>query len=649
MRPQKFYVGRTLSWDWREDWKKFVELAKRLRCRFDAGAKRWEIPSVTAAIEIVRSLLELGVNAVDIDVRDYNSFEKVSVTDYIDESYLRKGVAKVLGLPVQLTIEDRETVYLSIPLDRRGEPAREHELLYGLAVDGCGGVWHDGKGFKLMRFVREAVDYVVRTQAAPVVGVPRIGDTPFICSLYPELLEHQETGVRFLVERQGAILADDMGLGKTMQSILAANQMHADERAETLLVVCPVSLLGNWRNELRRWESSFSAVHLVPYSQLDKLPRLAAGGRSTVAVFDEAHYLKNPASNRTKAVMKYLTENAATRRWFLTGTPVTRDFKDIWAMAFMLGHPAHQKYRPSEMAKLPENRILRLSGSLQTHMLMRKKSDVLSLPPKIRQIVQFDTNLERMLKLAEEELKRIVEENPDAGGGTREGYAYEFLMRLKRLCAEAKAPETAKRALAVLEAGRKVVIFSDHVKAMEMIHDALQDFGCVVVDGSVTGEKRTAAVARFQADPKTRVFLGQIKAAGVGLTLTAAADVLFNDLTWLPADMHQAEDRCHRIGAKEQVQVQYIVDCNLPIDHVLCEKLAERSAEIATFEQSKQTVLEEVRKWAAGQLAGETYETREAASSEEDDEEEAEGDEEDQESGLCEVTGESRIAAGGPF
>ena len=226
-----------------------------------------------------------------------------------------------------------------------------------------------------------------------------------------------------------------------------------------------------------------------------------------------------------------------------------------------------------------------LAGAMKTLLLMRKKTDVLDLPEKLRQVVDVETGIEGG---DIEAIRALFKKSPEA--------ASEHLMRLKRLTAEAKAPATIAHVKEILSAGRKVIVFSDHRESLHAIYNEFRSEGAVIIDGSV--QDRDTPVQNFQNDARCRVFCGNIKAAGVGLTLTAASDVVFNDVTWLPSDMLQAEDRSHRIGTTGTVNIYYVADQNMLIDTVMMKILSMRSQEIASFEQSEQTFMREVQRWA---------------------------------------------------
>jgi SNF2 family DNA or RNA helicase len=410
-----------------------------------------------------------------------------------------------------------------------------------------------------------------------------------ICSTVEGLFSHQRVGVNFLYNRKKAILSDDMGLGKTLQSILAAEQLKLEGRADYLLIICPVSLVPNWRRELVKWESSFGASHarIVPYSQLAKLKAIPP---KTVVLIDEAHAIKRVESQRTQALIRFAMDQEPNiaALWLLTGTPVTRDNGDLWPLAHLVDHPVAKLFNPMKLRGMKsdiENAML--AGAMKTHLLMRKKTDVLDLPAKIRQVVDVETGIEGG---SLEDIRVLMKKSPEA--------LQEHLMRLKRMTAEAKAPATIAHVQEILNAGRKVIVFSDHRESLHEIYEHFRQQGAmpVLIDGSV--QDRDTPVQRFQTDSRCRVFCGNIKAAGVGLTLTAASDVVFSDIGWLPADILQAEDRAHRIGTTGTVNVYIMADPNMLIDSIMLRILGNRSEEIASFEQSEQGFMAEVKRWA---------------------------------------------------
>lgn len=610
MKPKNsraIYLGAHFYWAFRDDWQALNSVAKKHRLRFNKDIKRYMVPDGSVLLSILRMLVDEGEPATNINVYDFETEELVPIErwqrllaeaketsrrakEIIEETISPRKKAK--SKPLALSFEP-SAVRLQIPLLPSSKPRAEHAVLFGLAKYGCEAAHHDSGEFIITQHHQEASEWLLAARAEwpemLVSGLPRMPEQASICSAIDGLFSHQRTGINFLYHRRKAVLADDMGLGKTLQSILAAEQLKLEGKADYLLIICPISLVPNWRRELVKWESSFGASHarIVPYSQLAKLKSIPP---KTIVIIDEAHAIKRVESQRTQAIIRFTEDQKAhiAALWLLTGTPVTRDNGDIWPLAHLIDHPVARLFPPLKLRAMRsdvENAML--AGAMKTHLLMRKKEDVLDLPPKIRQVVDVDTGVQGG---SLEDIRMLLKKSPES--------LQEHLMRLKRLTAEAKAPATIAHVEELLTAGRKVIVFSDHRESLHSIYGHFQKIGAcpVIIDGSVSD--RDTPVQRFQNDAKCRVFLGNIKAAGVGLTLTAASDVVFNDADWLPANMLQAEDRAHRIGTKGTVNVYMMADPNMLIDTVMLRILANRSQEIASFEQSEQTFMAEVARWA---------------------------------------------------
>lgn len=214
-------------------------------------------------------------------------------------------------------------------------------------------------------------------------------------------------------------------------------------------------------------------------------------------------------------------------------------------------------------------------------MIRRMKANVLTeLPAKIRQVISLPSDsvsrlvkqenehgdaLERRVKMIKAEAKRSKasgdkEAYAAAVGQLRQAYsvAFEEMAAIRKELATAKIPFVIEHITDIVESNGKVVIMAHHRDVV----DALQNhFGLAAVKlyGGMSDVEKENSVTRFQNDPACKIFVGSIRAAGVGITLTAAAKVVFAELDWTPANMMQAEDRCHRIGQTESVLVQHLV------------------------------------------------------------------------------------------
>jgi SWI/SNF-related matrix-associated actin-dependent regulator 1 of chromatin subfamily A len=375
-------------------------------------------------------------------------------------------------------------------------------------------------------------------------------------NLYP----HQVQAVQWLGQRPKAILALDMGLGKTCVSSL--------DLVKPALVVCPASLKLNWQRELKMWRPDLSVqvirspkdqpnksdVTVINYDILQKvdLPTV-----STLIV-DEAHYAKNYKAKRTKVLMQLI--KATPNVSLLTGTPIVNRPIELWTLLYSIGATKLGYFefgmRYCAGWKTPwdtydftgSSRSVELAALLQPFMLRMTKAECLKdLPSKTYRIIELDLPIDKREKAFD--ISQI--DKPDS-------IPFEAISDILKMNAERKLPDAVKYIKDCLEHTDKVVVFAHHTHIIDGLMDALKEFNPVKVTGSVKNEDRQTAVDTFQADKKCRVFVGNIKAAGVGLTLTAASHVVFVEASWSPADIQQAADRCHRIGQKDNVTVDLL-------------------------------------------------------------------------------------------
>lgn len=385
----------------------------------------------------------------------------------------------------------------------------------------------------------------------------------------------------------GVLIADEMGLGKTVQAlaVLAATDAYP------AVVVCPASLRLNWERETRKWLPGrtvevLSGTKAVPrrewpdvvvlnydvlHAWSDTLPVPRA------LVLDESHCVKNADARRTKAAIRLadrMPDNAL--RLCLSGTPVMNKPGELLTQLRILGRLEEfggaQAFKdryvhgPRNLTEL--NRRLRA-----TCFVRRRKEDVLTeLPPKRWSdlYVEGDPQVMARYRRAEQDVVSFLADRAReaalASGATEEQAqraAWERALRaqsaehlaavgaLKKLAAEAKMPAVRQWIADFTESGGKLVAFGHHRDIVGALDEQFAH-GCRV-QGGMDAEARQAAVDRFQTDPDQKVIACSLNAAGVGLTLTAASDVLFVEQGWTPAAMDQAADRCHRIGQVDSV------------------------------------------------------------------------------------------------
>lgn len=398
---------------------------------------------------------------------------------------------------------------------------------------------------------------------------------------------YQEHGVAWLAGQQRALLADEPGLGKTAQVAVAARKLLGV--GGLVVVICPASLRTNWQREWRRWNLGRQELQVFSYEQAHKAPR-----GCHILVADEAHYLKNRTAKRTRVFYEELMPHAKTV-WLLSGTPAPNNASELWTHFHYLwpqridnmswfkfvqtycnwsmgdyGVKIHGTKNPAAIREM-----------LRPVMLRRLKKDVLQeLPP----ISFHDLPLEvsataALLKEADHiaDSKRLA---LALDKGELESLA-PAMSSLRRVTGLAKVPAIVEWIENNVGDG-KLVVFAHHRDVLDGIRVHLRDrgTGAVTLRGDTSAEERQRAVDSFQSDPGIRVFLGQIQAAGTGLTLTAASRVLFAEASWVPAENSQAAMRCHRIGQTEPVQV-YFASLAGSIDEAVMEVVRRKTEDIS--------------------------------------------------------------------
>ena len=435
-------------------------------------------------------------------------------------------------------------------------------------------------------------------------------------------LPYQRAGIAYAISRPHVLIADEMGLGKTIQAIGLVNLLCARSSAvradhpcdgqvagsnpvarsfSRALIVCPASLRLNWAAEWRRWHTGQLRPYLldtwpggalfdettgkaliVSYDSVQKWHPLIANIPFDLLICDECHLVKDEDTRRAKALFggkyrgKPFEAIQARRKAFLTGTPIVNRPAELWPLVKALapdGLGASKKDFDERYGGT--DRLDELHLRLRTQiMVRRKKDDVLKdLPAKRRQVVLLDVpdadNIiaaeGRAISMAQAMLERTraeIEGLPHAEQVMRlrqcRTIAMTEIARVRKETAIKKLPQAIEHICEVLENVPKAVVFSHHHDVGDALMAEFRRIA-VALDGRTEQGERQQNVERFQKDRTCRLFLGSIRAAGLGLTLTAASTVVFVELDWTPAAMMQAEDRLHRIGQINPVLVQHLV------------------------------------------------------------------------------------------
>lgn len=420
------------------------------------------------------------------------------------------------------------------------------------------------------------------------------------------------------------LLADEPGLGKTAQALLAATVADA----YPMLAVVPNVVKINWAREVARWTpnrrvtvihgdgedmDAFADVFVVNYEILDRHLAWAAtlGFRSMVV--DEAHFIKNLTSQRSRHVLA-LAEQIRARTpggnpllMALTGTPLINDVEDFRAIWRFLGWITGDQPSPALVRKLEEIGLTPADHSfypaardavISMGIVRRRKADVAADLPAKRVVdlhVELDDALGQSIRRAERALgqrlatryralldsrglphgtldadlmRRVALAELETAGSKGNENVFTMVRRL----GEGKAALAADYAAQLARSAGKVVLFAKHIDVMNTAEHVLADAGLTTVSirGEQTAKQRQQAIDAFQKDPAVSVAVCSLTAAGVGLNLHASSNVVLAELSWTAAEQEQAIDRVHRIGQAEPVTAWRILAA-----HTIDAKIAE--------------------------------------------------------------------------
>jgi len=407
-------------------------------------------------------------------------------------------------------------------------------------------------------------------------------------TLYPFQLE----GVNFIESRDGnALLGDEMGLGKTVQA-LAWLALHPEKRPA--VIICPASLKLNWKRETQTWlgidtklevlsgnpeknpAQNQNGIFIINYDIIGKWVEWFRRIKPKVIIADECHFFKNSATKRTKAIQKMA--RMSNHFLALSGTPAVNRPIEVFN-AIKIINPGlfpnkmnfarrycNAHYNGFGWDFTGASHIEELHRILtDTLMIRRLKADVLKeLPPKVRTVVPIELNNRKVYDLAEADFIAWVQSTRGniAAAKAKQAEALARIEALKQLTIRGKIKSVIQWIENYLDTDGKLVVFATH---KETIAELMNHFGNIAVklDGSSSQTERDMAVHQFQNNPEVRLFVGNLKAAGVGLTLTASSTTCFIELGWTPGDHNQAEDRVHRIGQEaDSVNAYYLVADN---------------------------------------------------------------------------------------
>lgn len=446
------------------------------------------------------------------------------------------------------------------------------------------------------------------------------------------IFSYQLAGAAFLASKPQALLGDEMGLGKSAQAIHACDLVGAFQ----ILIVCPAAVRINWDREFTRFspmdrpchiittgkDKPRNGVNIISYDLLHTLKDKLTAVEWDALIIDEAHYLKERSAKRTKAVYGHAFKNGIAHKakhvWRLTGTPMPNDASELYThlrsagvvnetywdfvYRFCAGFESDYGYKITGVKNVPQ-----LKELLAQVMLRRKKEEVMSQLPPItfhnvtveRSEVELDPwfyenfkpigipaflqslkDVDQSLKTALSTIKTGHHHTSDDSLTLLNSFA-KSTSTLRRYIGLAKLPKVLDIIEEDLTSGAidKIVLFAMHQQVIEQTRNRFRKFGAVTLYGGTPTAKRQQNIDKFMNDKRCRVFIGQVVAAGTGITLTSAHEVAFIEADWVPANNAQAAMRCHRVGQTKPVRVRFFT-CAGSVDEDVMRVLVHKTREI---------------------------------------------------------------------
>lgn len=437
---------------------------------------------------------------------------------------------------------------------------------------------------------------------------------------YPDgrvLFNHQREALRDMYHRQYNFLAFTMGLGKTITSASLSKLLDL----ERTVIICPSIVKWNWYRELtedwgfnalefsmldRDHKQRFQAINekfvIVNFEMIEKFKEHLLSWPVDHFIVDECHLIKNHNVLRYKNVDGLFKANPEARVTLMTGTPITNRVDDLYAYLRITGHHLgrsktsfNSKYIKKINGKKHAQNVVDLRRNIANFMIRKKTDECIDLPRLNIKKYYFNvtdfgaTYVDVMSDMANKgtRLEEIEQELLTATGANKrnlnkEKFKLKAAVRMNihsinRLTAESKVPGVIELIKTILNEGRKAVVFSPYRSPIDMINRAFPK-SSVLINGSVTPKERQARIKRFTTKRNCKVFLGQNKAAGVGINLVNARDVIFLGLPFTPDDIEQPMKRCHRMGQKHDVNVFITIanqSCDEHIYNLVGNKLDE--------------------------------------------------------------------------
>lgn len=429
-----------------------------------------------------------------------------------------------------------------------------------------------------------------------------VSDIDLPSGLNGELRPYQDKGFKWLYSNTskgfGSCMADDMGLGKTIQVISLLLKLKEENKLKKpALVICPTTLVGNWKKECEKFAPSLDVciyhgldrdlkvdhdVVVTTYGLLRQDKKIFSEKEWSIQIIDEAQNIKNPETAQSLAVKSINSQGKIA----MTGTPIENKLTELWSIfdfinrGYLGGLRDFQKNYSVPIEKLKhQDKAENLKHATSPFILRRLKTDksiISDLPDKIVKD-EYCYLTKEQAALYEKVLQESMKDIEGSKGINRRGNIFKLITSLKQICnhpahytkrdkltrdLSGKTNQAISIVENVLAQNEKVLLFTQYKEMGDLLVKIFENELNITpsfFNGSLARQKREDMVNDFQENPDTKVMIISLKAGGTGLNLTAATNVIHYDLWWNPAVENQATDRTYRIGQTENVMVHRLV------------------------------------------------------------------------------------------
>lgn len=393
-----------------------------------------------------------------------------------------------------------------------------------------------------------------------------------------KLKPYQVEGIKFLLKHKHVVLGDEMGLGKTIQALAVASATGL-----RTLIVCPAYLIPNWRIEIYKFCPHLD-YDITSYSPQTLKKKRLLFKEADIVIFDEVHYIKTPSAQRTQVVHQFLEAYPPTYLIGLSGTPVKNRVTEWYSLIYMLCYSKApnglkiQDTRQSNYYKFCDYFAYKFKMNIKGCRVVKYEGFRLGREADLRNLLKnkyIRRKANRVLDLPKQNYiyrnlgdddKELVKAWGEFSSGDEE------LIRIKVQNALSKVEYTVQYVKDLIDQGHKVIIYTEHLRVVDYLSKNINS--CKSITGATPAQKRMDIVSAFE-EGLFNCLVGTIGSMSTGFNMTSCNHMVFNDVSWVPADNDQAEKRIHRIGQIKPCF--YHVICSGRMDEMINKKLKEKN------------------------------------------------------------------------